>query len=89
MFEIIRDSMQKNGLISTMSKPLLEINQLSVDFVQNKNITTAIENIQFTISRGEWVAIVGESGSGKSVTALSVLRLIASPPAFYKNGSIV
>ncbi|WP_298300634.1 ATP-binding cassette domain-containing protein [Hydrotalea sp.] len=49
-----------------MSKPLLAINHLSVNFILYTHTTPAIENIHFAVSKGEWVAIVGESGSGKN-----------------------
>src|SRR5437773_8451316 len=70
-------------------KPLLDIRNLSVDFVAEDAITIAIRNISFTINRGEVVAIVGESGSGKTVTALSILKLLPSPPAKYRSGKIL
>ncbi len=70
-------------------KPLLDIRNLSVDFVAEDAITIAIRNISFTINRGEVVAIVGESGSGKTVTALSILKLLPSPPAKYSSGRIL
>jgi len=70
-------------------KPLLQIENLSVDFVSEKKITHAVKNIFFTVNRDEITAIVGESGSGKTVTALSILRLLASPPAAYASGEIL
>ncbi|MEO6819615.1 MAG: ABC transporter ATP-binding protein [Ginsengibacter sp.] len=72
-----------------MSFPLLQIENLSVDFVTDSGRTSAIKNISFEIFRGETVAIVGESGSGKTVTSLSVLQLLASPPAEYISGKIL
>jgi len=69
--------------------PLLSIKNLSVDFISENKKTTALKNISFSVNKGEIVALVGESGSGKSVTALSILRLIPSPPAVYSNGEII
>src|SRR3954471_19897785 len=66
-----------------MSAPLLQINDLQVDFVTEIGTTTALKDISVTVNRGEVVAIVGESGSGKSVTSLSILQLLPSPPAQY------
>jgi peptide/nickel transport system ATP-binding protein len=72
-----------------MPTPLLQINNLQVDFVTEIGTTTAVKDISFTVNRGEIVAIVGESGSGKSVTSLSVLQLLPKPPARYTNGEIL
>lgn len=69
--------------------PLLRIQDLSVDFISGDVKTTALKNISFSVNRGEIVALVGESGSGKSVTSLSVLQLIPSPPARYVSGQIL
>jgi peptide/nickel transport system ATP-binding protein len=54
-----------------------------------QEITHAVKNISFTVNRGEIMALVGESGSGKTVTALSILQLLASPPASYSSGEIL
>jgi peptide/nickel transport system ATP-binding protein len=70
-------------------KPLLQVENLSVDFISEKKITQAVKNISFTVDRGEVTAIVGESGSGKTVTSLSILQLLPSPPARYSSGKIL
>ncbi len=70
-------------------QPLLSIQNLSVDFISGKTSSTAIKNISFSVSKGEIVALVGESGSGKSVTSLSILQLLPSPPAHYASGQIL
>jgi peptide/nickel transport system ATP-binding protein len=72
-----------------MPAPLLQINNLQVDFVTEIGTTTAVSGISLTVDRGEIVAIVGESGSGKSVTSLSILQLLPKPPARYTNGDIL
>ena len=69
--------------------PLLEINNLSVAFESEGSKVDALHNISLKVNRGETVAIVGESGSGKSVTSLSILRLLASPPAKFTSGEIL
>lgn len=70
-------------------KPLLRIEDLSVDFISDSVRTNALKKISITVNRGEIVALVGESGSGKSVTSLSVLQLLPSPPAEYSSGKIL
>jgi peptide/nickel transport system ATP-binding protein len=72
-----------------MAIPLLQINNLQVDFVTEIGTTTAVNNISLEVQRGEIVAIVGESGSGKSVTSLSILQLHPTPPARYNQGNIL
>ena len=59
-----------------MSEPLLQVKDLSVDFIANGIVAQAVKNISFNVSRGEITAIVGESGSGKSVTALAIMKLL-------------
>src|SRR5688500_10102719 len=70
-------------------QPLLSIQDLSVDFISGTIKSTAIKNIYFSVNKGEIVALVGESGSGKSVTSLSILQLLPSPPALYVSGKIL
>ena len=69
--------------------PLLSIKNLSVNFCTEEIVLAAVEDVSIEVNRGQLVAIVGESGSGKSVTALSVLQLLASPPAQYASGEII
>ncbi len=71
-----------------MEMPLLQIKDLSVNFITNKQVTNTLHNIYLEVNKGELVAVVGESGSGKSVTSLSILQLLPQPPAVYANGSI-
>src|SRR5689334_21627396 len=68
---------------------LLHISNLSIQFETEASLTEAVRNISFEVNRGEILAIVGESGSGKSVTALSILQLLPSPPAKYTSGQIL
>jgi peptide/nickel transport system ATP-binding protein len=64
-----------------MSTPLLQITNLSIDFIADGITTNAVKNSSFTIEKGEMVAIVGESGSGKSATALSLMKLLPAAAA--------
>jgi microcin C transport system ATP-binding protein len=67
---------------------LLDVKDLSVDFVNGPFTTHAVKGVSFSIEKGETLAVVGESGSGKSVTALSVLQLLPYPVAKHPGGSI-
>lgn len=67
---------------------LLEIEQLEIDFRANGSWVRAVDGVSLTIEEGETVGLVGESGSGKSVTALSLARLLPTPPARYAGGRI-
>lgn len=68
---------------------LLEIKDLRIDFEGEKGWTQAVSGISLDLAKGETLGIVGESGSGKSVTALSVMRLLPTPPARYSGGQIL
>ena len=69
-----------------MSHPtsLLSIQDLSISFSSDDGVVSAVHSLSLRVERGETVALVGESGSGKSVTALSVLGLLA-PNARYES----
>ncbi|HWC54927.1 MAG TPA: ABC transporter ATP-binding protein [Chitinophagaceae bacterium] len=68
--------------------PLIDIKDLSVNFISENETHSALKNISFEVRRGEIVALVGESGSGKSVTSLSILQLLPAS-ARYTSGEIV
>ncbi|MGU3414150.1 microcin C ABC transporter ATP-binding protein YejF [Enterobacteriaceae bacterium C34A] len=71
-----------------MTNPLLEIDNLSIAFTARGEARTVVSELSLKIEAGETLALVGESGSGKSVSALSVLRLLPSPPVSYPTGDI-
>jgi peptide/nickel transport system ATP-binding protein len=84
------DGYSKGSRINpTMIHPLLQIKGFSVDFDTESGPVNAVNNLSFNVQRNKVVAIVGESGSGKSVTALSILRLLASPPARINRGEML
>ncbi|MBL7882898.1 MAG: ABC transporter ATP-binding protein [Bacteroidia bacterium] len=68
---------------------LLEIKNLVTEFRTEDDTVKAVNDISFTLSKGETIGIVGESGSGKSVTSLSVMRLIPNPPGKITGGEII
>ncbi|MCJ8163761.1 ABC transporter ATP-binding protein [Pontibacter sp. E15-1] len=68
------------------SKPILQVSDLKTVFSTHRGTTTAVDRVSFEVYPGETVAIVGESGSGKSVTALSLMRLINTPPGKIAGG---
>jgi oligopeptide transport system ATP-binding protein len=72
-----------------VSEPLLQVRGLTTRFRSERGVVTAVDNVSFDVNPGETVAVVGESGSGKSVTALSILRLIPSPPGEIVSGEIL
>lgn len=67
---------------------ILEVKNLHVSFQTYAGEVKAVRGVNFNVREGETIAIVGESGCGKSVTAKSIMRLLPSPPAQYKQGSI-
>ncbi|MEA9389210.1 microcin C ABC transporter ATP-binding protein YejF [Acerihabitans sp. TG2] len=72
-----------------MTQPLLQIQELSVAFRQGERTHQVVDRVSLSLNAGETLALVGESGSGKSVTALSVLRLLPTPPVVYLHGDIL
>lgn len=72
-----------------MKSLLLDIKNLEVKFSSGKEEFIAVKNISFSLYKGETVSVVGESGSGKSVTSLSIMQLIPSPPGKITGGEIM
>jgi len=70
------------------SEPALIVERLSTYFYTRQGIVKAVNDVTFTVMRGEALAIVGESGCGKSITALSLMRLIPEPPGRIVEGSV-
>ncbi len=71
-----------------MSEPLLQVKDLSVAFHQGGVTTLAVDHVSFALEKGKTLALVGESGSGKSVSALSILKLLAYPAASHPSGEV-
>jgi len=71
-----------------MTENLLEVNHLKTYFFTRGGVVKAVDDVSFAIKPGQTLGLVGESGCGKSVTALSVMRLVASPPGKIVGGEI-
>ena len=72
-----------------MENTLLEFKNLVTEFHTEGTTVKAVNGVSFTLNKGETIGIVGESGSGKSVTSLSAMRLIPSPPGKISGGEII
>ena len=68
---------------------VLDVKGLQTVFFTNSGLFKAVDDVSFSVRRGETLAIVGESGCGKSVTALSIMRLVPNPPGKIVGGSVM
>jgi peptide/nickel transport system ATP-binding protein len=71
-----------------MSDPLLQVENLSVEFQTRTGVARVLESVSFSLGRGETLGLVGESGCGKSMTALAIMRLIPNPPGRITAGRV-
>jgi peptide/nickel transport system ATP-binding protein len=71
-----------------MSNPLLRVQDLKVHFDTDDGILHAVDGVNFHIDRSETLGVVGESGCGKSVTAMTIMKLLAMPPGRIADGQI-
>jgi len=72
----------------TPARTILEIDNLQTHFFTAAGVVRAVDGVSYSVKSGETLGVVGESGCGKSVTALSVLRLVANPPGRIVGGAI-
>ena len=68
---------------------LLEVKDLTVEYVTSDETVHAVNHISFSLEKGECLGLVGETGAGKTSTALSIIRLLADPPAKIRSGEII
>lgn len=71
-----------------MSETLLKVNNLRVHYETESEVVEAVNGISFSIDKGETLGLVGETGAGKTTTAMTIMRLLQSPPANVISGSI-
>lgn len=69
--------------------PLIQVENLSVQFRTDEGVVDAVKNVSFAVPKGKTVGLVGESGSGKSVSSLAIMRLIPNPPGKITAGKIL
>ena len=69
-------------------RAILEIDNLRTHFFTSAGVVRAVDGVSYAVRSGETLGVVGESGCGKSVTALSILRLVANPPGRIVGGAI-
>ena len=77
-----------NPLNATATPAVLEIDGLKTHFFTAAGVVKAVDGVSYSVRKGETLGVVGESGCGKSVTALSILRLVADPPGRIVGGAI-
>jgi oligopeptide transport system ATP-binding protein len=75
--------------MATTSEPLLAVSNLKTQFFTQDGVVKAVNGISFRLMPGETLGIVGESGCGKSITAMSIMRLIPTPPGKIVDGQVV
>jgi oligopeptide transport system ATP-binding protein len=68
---------------------LLDVQNLETHLITQHGVIKAVDNVNFFIRPGETMGLVGESGSGKTMTALSLMRLVPTPPAYIKGGKVL
>src|SRR4030095_11315507 len=86
---VTSDAQRMEWRIERRSEPLLNIRGLKTHFATDNGMVRAVDGVDIAIGRGETVGVVGESGAGKTVTAMSVLKLIAIPPGRIVEGQIL
>ena len=84
----VADTGKVQSLDASHSRPVLEVDQLQTHFFTPAGVVRAVDGVSYAVRRGETLGVVGESGCGKSVTALSIMRLVANPPGRIVGGAV-
>ncbi len=85
---IVGTSDEANASVDSDRRRLLDISDLSIVYEQKKSTALVLDNVDLELDKNTFVAVVGESGCGKSTLALSIIGLLAMPPAKITNGKI-
>jgi oligopeptide/dipeptide ABC transporter ATP-binding protein len=85
----IIESSSRDAAAAMPAAPLLEIDDLHVEFRTRDGIARAVNGVSYTLEEGQTLAVLGESGSGKSVTAQAIMGIIDSPPGFVTGGRVL
>ena len=72
-----------------MAENILEVHDLEIRYVTDEETVRAVNDITFSLERGESIGLVGETGAGKTTTALGIMGLVPDPPGEIVNGSIL
>lgn len=76
-------------MVDKINDNLLEIKDLTIHYITTDGTVKAVNNVNFSINKGETIGLVGETGAGKTTTALGILRLVPNPPGKIVNGEII
>ena len=85
MSEVQLPTRGTSAAVATSTRPLLEIDNLQTHFFTAAGVVRAVDGVSYSLRSGETLGVVGESGCGKSVTALSILRLVAEPAGTHRR----
>jgi peptide/nickel transport system ATP-binding protein len=85
---VIQSTVATEAVRDANARPVLEIDGLQTHFFTPDGVVRAVDGVSYAVRPGQTLGVVGESGSGKSVTALSILRLVAKPPGRIVGGAV-